>query len=240
MLPWPSAISRPNRFAPAQNASGASLPITSADAVALGAVDGLHHHRDDVGIDRVHLGVELEAEDAVAEVEDRRAAVALHLAAGGADRVERQRARVGRDRREAAALAELRRLARRCRWPVEAHAFALGGDLLPHPAGHGVAGGLHLLGRRLDAQRVPGLERPALPAEPPAQRAVDVDDARRRSRPGGWPSRSAFRRAPCAPARRRDRCRRPCGAASRRRRRRRGSRRWSRSAASSAARTPAS
>ena len=69
-----------------------------AHALALGAVDGLHRHGDDVLVDGVHLGVELEAEDAVAEVEDRRAAVALDLAARGADRVEREVARVAATR----------------------------------------------------------------------------------------------------------------------------------------------
>src|SRR4029079_16537110 len=49
-------------------------------------------------------------------------------------------------------------------------------DLLLDPAGDGVAGGLHLLGGGLHAQRVPGLERAALPAEAPAQGAVDLDD----------------------------------------------------------------
>ena len=155
---------------------GAVVTDDQPDAVALGSVDGLRHHGDDVGIDRVHLGVELEAEDAVAEVENRRAAVALHLATGGADRVERQGARVGRDLREAAALAELAGLAV-LGGPIEPHAFTLRGDLLADPARHGVAGGLHLFRRRLDAQRVPGLERPALPAEAPAQRVVDVGHA---------------------------------------------------------------
>jgi len=47
------------------------------------------------GIDRVHLRVELEAEDAVAQIEDRRARVAFDLAAGGADS-RPARARAGR------------------------------------------------------------------------------------------------------------------------------------------------
>src|SRR6185295_12092820 len=112
---------------------------------------------------------------AVAQVEDRRAAVAFHLAARGADRVERQRARIRRDRREPATFSELLALA--LFGAVETHALALRRDLLLDPAGHGVAGGLHLRGGRLDAKCVPGLERPALPAEPPAQRVVDVGDA---------------------------------------------------------------
>ncbi len=118
----------------------------------------------------------LQAEHAVAQIQNRRAAVALHLAAGGADGVQGNFPRVGRHRLEATPTAQLQHAPGRLLL-VKAHPLALGGDLLSHPPGDGVAGRLHLGGGLLHAQGVPGLERPALPAESPAQGAVDFDDA---------------------------------------------------------------
>src|SRR4030065_633044 len=48
------------------------------DNPLLGERPPLVHHRDDVAVDRVHLGVELEAQDAVADVDQRGPLVPFH------------------------------------------------------------------------------------------------------------------------------------------------------------------
>ena len=47
---------------------------------ALGHLDGLGGHGDDLAADRVHLGMVFESQDSVAQVPEARAAVAGHLA----------------------------------------------------------------------------------------------------------------------------------------------------------------
>ena len=173
--PWPSATISANRLAPAQNASAASLPMTSATPsrsarstafIVMSTMSG-----------SMAFILAWYSRQKTPSPRSRIDALPFRSTSPprGADGVQRELARVLGHRREAAALAELRPLA----WPlapVELHPFALGGDLLEHPAGDGVAGRLHLGGGGLHAQRVPGLERAALPAEAPAQRAVDVAD----------------------------------------------------------------
>ncbi len=177
MFSWPSAISRPNRFAPAQNASAPSLPMTrptpsrsarSTAFVTMVTMSG-----------SIAFILAWNSRQKTPSPRSRIDALPLRSTSPPAARIassDSARGSVGISR-EAAALAELAGLAVLASRAIEAHAFALRGDLLADPARHGVAGGLHLLRRRLDAQRVPGLERPAFPAEAPAQRVVDVGHA---------------------------------------------------------------
>ena len=64
-------------MAPAEK-FGASLPTTSAAKLAEASLHAGVEHLDGVAADGVHLGVELDREDAVADVEEAGPGVARH------------------------------------------------------------------------------------------------------------------------------------------------------------------
>ena len=68
-------------LAPAENRS-ASAPIDER-GLSRGLREPRMHHLDRVAADRVHLRVELDGDDAVAEIDEARASVFLHDAARG-------------------------------------------------------------------------------------------------------------------------------------------------------------
>ena len=237
MFSWPSATISANRLAPAQKASP-SLPMTRPDALALGAVDRLHRHRDDVGVDACSSWCGTRGRARRRRGPGSTRAVALQRAARGADGVERQVARVG----SATAVKSPRwpqfpELAGSSARAVEAHALALGGDLLD-PAGHGEALVLHRLAVARRRAR-PRSRTGRAPSRSPTSSRDRCRRRRRRSRPGdrrGVDERlevtvRASAAARSSPAQRRV-------AASRRRRRRRGSRRSAATRAFSAAVLP--
>ena len=167
--PSAMAATRSARFAPDREVR----PLVRDDEalpLRLGAPDRLVEHGERVAADGVHLRVELEAEDAVAEVEHGGAGVPLHdrrppsraaarSTAPGGHRARRAEpparevevASAGRPRRRRS--DSTRRSARRHRHPVR----------------------LGARDERGDADGVEHLEGPELPVEAPAHRAVHVD-----------------------------------------------------------------
>ena len=139
--------------------------------VALGFAHGRGDHRDDVRADRVHLAVELQAQYAVAEVQEAGARVASHLGTRATQRVQVDGARV---LGHGSAVRPREKVTRALRLRVEAllrrlqHRGDQGRQLQALVA--------HALGGFLHAHRVPEFERPESPAEPPAHRAIDGND----------------------------------------------------------------
>ena len=148
-----------------QVGAGGEVGRVVADDQRLAALGGFLdaglQHLDGVAADRIHLRMELDGDDAVAEIDEARTGVLLDDAALFLRRAEDLQ--IGRGRLDEA-LAEPGE-------PALEHA----GHERRHAAFHRVRafrGGEHVL----DADRVDQLERPELPAEPPSHRAIDVVD----------------------------------------------------------------
>src|SRR3569623_1695437 len=161
-LPCPSATSSEKRLAPAQKASGASLPITRPTPSRSARSTPVFIIATMSGSSAFILAWN-SRQKTPSPMSSSEALGFRSTSAVPAPRfVARTRSRTIRPG------AAARRIG-----PVEPHALALGGDLFLHPAGHLVARRLHLRGGGLHAQRVPGLEGALLPAEAPAHGAVD-------------------------------------------------------------------
>ena len=98
-LPSCASMRSSARFAPAEKMIGFGADDERRE-VPRGLVDAGEDHLHRVAAERVQLRVELDAEDAVAEIDEARARVLLHDARRRARRAQHQRARI--DRRQSA------------------------------------------------------------------------------------------------------------------------------------------
>ncbi len=140
--------------------------------VLLDLVHAVRHHRDHVIVDRVHLGVDLEARDAIAEVDQRGPEGVLHDPSLLLQ-VRQQDRGLWAPHGLVATRAEIEVEAVNPFLLVKA-ALSLGQHAL-HDRWHLHAGSFHLLDARGDPDRVPGLERAHRPVEAPLHGVVDVD-----------------------------------------------------------------
>ncbi len=141
------------------------------ELAGIGAVERLVHHGEDVVVQGVHLGVELHAAHAVAQVNQRRAGVLGHHLAGRACFAQEDQARCAVD----GFVVALRRMidGHLARPFVLVEGLVAFGQHLVHP-GRGLEAGLFDRRQRLrHAEFVPQLERAGLMGEAPAQGIVN-------------------------------------------------------------------